>query len=115
LQEVWSATAFTKSLRPGFFDTQNEAHFYPAVLNSKTQWVANNQARLNIQAGSGLGGIVACVVPATRDKEAILVTHSNMSLDNTRFRLRSQRPQPATTDGDETWNKFISLYPSPGS
>jgi hypothetical protein len=39
-------------------DTQNEAQFYPAVLNSQTQWIVNNQQSLNIQAVLGLGDIV---------------------------------------------------------
>ena len=39
-------------------DTQNEAQYYPQVLNSQTQWIAANQANLNIQAVLGLGDIV---------------------------------------------------------
>jgi hypothetical protein len=46
---------FTFVLLP---DTQNEAEFFPSVLDSQTQWIVDNQARLNIQAVLGLGDIV---------------------------------------------------------
>jgi hypothetical protein len=39
-------------------DTQNEAEFFPAVLDSQTQWIVDNRERLNIQAVLGLGDIV---------------------------------------------------------
>jgi hypothetical protein len=41
-----------------FPDTQNEAQYYPQVLDSETQWVVDNQANLNIQAVLGEGDIV---------------------------------------------------------
>ncbi|MGH9638385.1 MAG: metallophosphoesterase [Candidatus Angelobacter sp.] len=39
-------------------DTQNEAQFFPTVLNSQTHWIANNQQTLNIQMVLGEGDIV---------------------------------------------------------
>ena len=39
-------------------DTQNEAQFFPPVLNSQTQWVVANQKALNIQMVLGVGDIV---------------------------------------------------------
>lgn len=39
-------------------DTQNEAQFFPQVLDSQTQWIADNRTSLNIQAVLGLGDIV---------------------------------------------------------
>src|SRR5689334_23896542 len=39
-------------------DTQNEAQFFPTVLNSQTQWIVNNQQDLNIQMVLGDGDIV---------------------------------------------------------
>jgi hypothetical protein len=39
-------------------DTQNEAEFYPQVLNAQTQWVVDNRASWNIQAVLGVGDIV---------------------------------------------------------
>ena len=39
-------------------DTQNEAQFFPQVLNSQTQWIANNSSALNIQMVLGVGDIV---------------------------------------------------------
>ena len=39
-------------------DVQNESQFYPAVLQSQTQWIVNSQAALNIQMVLGLGDIV---------------------------------------------------------
>jgi hypothetical protein len=39
-------------------DTQNEAEFFPQVLDSQTQWMADNRSQLNIQAVLGLGDIV---------------------------------------------------------
>jgi hypothetical protein len=41
-----------------FPDTQNEAQYFPQVLQAETQWVVNNRAALNIQAVLGLGDIV---------------------------------------------------------
>jgi hypothetical protein len=46
---------FTFILLP---DTQNEAQFYPNVLDSETAWVVKNRTALNIQAVLGLGDIV---------------------------------------------------------
>jgi carboxypeptidase family protein/Big-like domain-containing protein/calcineurin-like phosphoesterase family protein len=39
-------------------DTQNEAQFFPAVMQSQTQWIVNNQQALNIQMVLGEGDIV---------------------------------------------------------
>lgn len=39
-------------------DTQNEAQYFPDVLSSQTQWIANNRTQLNVQAVLGLGDIV---------------------------------------------------------
>jgi hypothetical protein len=39
-------------------DTQNESQYYPQVLSAETQWIANSQDALNIQAVLGLGDIV---------------------------------------------------------
>jgi hypothetical protein len=39
-------------------DTQNEAQFFPQVLNSEIQWIVTNQTALNIQAVLGEGDIV---------------------------------------------------------
>jgi hypothetical protein len=39
-------------------DVQNESQFYPQVLLAQTQWIANSQDKLNIQAVLGLGDIV---------------------------------------------------------
>src|ERR1019366_2370754 len=39
-------------------DVQNESQFYPQVLLAETQWIANSQDALNIQAVLGLGDIV---------------------------------------------------------
>ena len=50
-----SAPDFTFILFP---DTQNEAQYFPQVLDSETAWVANNRSALNIQAVLGLGDIV---------------------------------------------------------
>jgi hypothetical protein len=50
-----SASDFTFVLLP---DTQNEAQFFPAVLDTQTQWIVDNRERLNIQAVLGLGDIV---------------------------------------------------------
>src|SRR5258708_11036765 len=50
-----ASSDFTFVLLP---DTQNEAEFFPSVLDSQTQWIVDNQARLNIQAVLGLGDIV---------------------------------------------------------
>ena len=41
-----------------FPDTQNEAQYFPQVLQAETQWVVNNRAALNIQGVLGLGDIV---------------------------------------------------------
>lgn len=50
-----SAPDFSIVLLP---DTQNEAQFFPQVLDSQTQWIADNRTRLNIRAVLGLGDIV---------------------------------------------------------
>jgi Carboxypeptidase regulatory-like domain/Bacterial Ig domain/Calcineurin-like phosphoesterase len=55
ISQALAADDFSLILFP---DTQNEAQFYPQVLASETQWVANNRAALNIQAVLGLGDIV---------------------------------------------------------
>jgi hypothetical protein len=39
-------------------DTQNEAQFFPQVLNSEIQWIVTNRTALNIQAVLGEGDIV---------------------------------------------------------
>jgi hypothetical protein len=39
-------------------DTQNEAQFFPQVMNSQTNWIAQNQDQLNIQMVLGVGDIV---------------------------------------------------------
>jgi hypothetical protein len=39
-------------------DTQNEAQFFPQVLNNEIQWIVNNRTALNIQAVLGEGDIV---------------------------------------------------------
>src|SRR6185437_10730146 len=39
-------------------DTQNEAQFFPSVLDSQTSWIVNNQKALNIQMVLGVGDIV---------------------------------------------------------
>ncbi len=39
-------------------DVQNESQFYPQVLLAQTQWIANSQDQLNIQAVLGLGDFV---------------------------------------------------------
>jgi hypothetical protein len=39
-------------------DTQNYSEYYPQILTSQTQWIANNAAALNIQFVLGLGDIV---------------------------------------------------------
>ena len=39
-------------------DTQNEAQFFPQVMNSQTTWIVNNADALNIQMVLGLGDIV---------------------------------------------------------
>lgn len=39
-------------------DTQNEAQFFPSVLDSQTSWIVNNQQALNIQMVLGVGDIV---------------------------------------------------------
>lgn len=39
-------------------DVQNESQYYPQVLLAQTQWIANSQDALNIQAVLGLGDIV---------------------------------------------------------
>ncbi len=53
-----------------FPDTQNEAQYYPQVLNSQTQWVVNNRAALNIQAVLGLGDIVNDGASSTQQQNA---------------------------------------------
>jgi hypothetical protein len=53
-----------------FPDTQNEAQYYPQVLQSETQWVANNKAALNIQAVLGLGDIVNDGASAAQQQNA---------------------------------------------
>ncbi len=50
-----AAGDFTLVLFP---DTQNEAQYYPQVLNNQVQWVVNNRTGWNIQAVLGLGDIV---------------------------------------------------------
>ena len=51
-------------LAPGEFtvvtlpDTQNYSEYYPQILTSQTQWIANNAQALNIQFVLGLGDIV---------------------------------------------------------
>ena len=39
-------------------DTQNEADKFPAMMNSQTQWIVDNQKQLNIQMVLGVGDIV---------------------------------------------------------
>ncbi len=39
-------------------DTQNEAQFFPQVLDSQTKWIADNSNALNIQMVLGVGDIV---------------------------------------------------------
>src|SRR6185437_11437768 len=39
-------------------DTENEAQFFPSVLDSQTSWIVNNQKALNIQMVLGVGDIV---------------------------------------------------------
>jgi hypothetical protein len=39
-------------------DTQNEAQFFPSVLDSQTAWIVNNQQALNIQMVLGVGDII---------------------------------------------------------
>ena len=39
-------------------DTQNEAQFFPQVLNNEIQWIVTNRAAMNIQAVLGEGDIV---------------------------------------------------------
>lgn len=39
-------------------DTQNEAQFFPQVLDSQAQWIANNANAFNIQMVLGVGDIV---------------------------------------------------------
>lgn len=39
-------------------DTQNEAQFFPQVMNSQTTWIENNADALNIQMVLGVGDIV---------------------------------------------------------
>jgi Calcineurin-like phosphoesterase len=39
-------------------DTQNEAQYYPQVMNIQTNWIAQNSQALNIQMVLGVGDIV---------------------------------------------------------
>ena len=55
VQPANSGSDFSIILLP---DVQNESDYYPAVLASETQWIANSQSSLNIQAVLGLGDIV---------------------------------------------------------
>jgi hypothetical protein len=50
-----SAEDFTVIVLP---DTQNESQYYPAVFNSQTQWIVNNQDTSNIVFVTHVGDIV---------------------------------------------------------
>ena len=51
-------------------DTQNEAQFYPSVLDSQTSWIVNNQKALNIQMVLGVGDIVNDGADSTQQANA---------------------------------------------
>jgi Carboxypeptidase regulatory-like domain/Calcineurin-like phosphoesterase/Bacterial Ig domain len=58
LSVAWAqqpAQSFTIIALP---DTQNEAQFFPAILNAQMQWIVQNQAAKNIVAVVGEGDIV---------------------------------------------------------
>lgn len=51
-------------------DTQNEAQFFPSVLDSQTSWIVNNQNALNIQMVLGVGDIVNDGADSTQQANA---------------------------------------------
>ncbi|HWG87402.1 MAG TPA: metallophosphoesterase, partial [Candidatus Acidoferrales bacterium] len=55
LAQVLKAQDFSIVVLP---DTQNEAQFFPQVMNSQTNWIAANRDGLNIQMVLGVGDIV---------------------------------------------------------
>src|SRR6185312_9245521 len=55
LAQVLTAQDFSIVVLP---DTQNEAQFFPQVMNSQTNWIAANRDGLNIQMVLGVGDIV---------------------------------------------------------
>lgn len=55
LCSIASAQDFSIVVLP---DTQNEAQFFPQVMNSQTNWIVNNADALNIQMVLGVGDIV---------------------------------------------------------
>src|ERR1051326_6970156 len=55
LAQVLTAQDFSIVVLP---DTQNEAQFFPQVMNSQTKWVVDNAQARNIQMVLGVGDIV---------------------------------------------------------